>query len=141
MGMFDDIKCLYPLPVEGANAHPYQTKSTPAQFMDKYEIREDGSLWHENYEIEDHSEAGKWKRENPGKEFAADMSGLKSLVGCMTRVNCRWEHEKDFTGEIRFYHCYGNKPRDYSGWIEWSAYFLNGKLREINLIEDRKPTP
>lgn len=141
MGMFDDIKCLYPLPVEGANAHPYQTKSTPAQFMDNYEIREDGSLWHEEYEIEDRSAAGTWRREHPGQDPPEELSGLNSIVGLMTRVNCRWQHVDSFTGEIRFYHCYGNKPGDYSGRIEWSAYFLNGKLREINLIQDTKPTP
>ena len=34
MGMFDDIKCKYPLPVEGANALDYQTKDTDAQQPD-----------------------------------------------------------------------------------------------------------
>lgn len=61
MGMFDDIKCKYPLPLNGANDLVYQTKDTPAQFLDKYEIREDGTLWHENYDIEDQSEAAFWK--------------------------------------------------------------------------------
>lgn len=39
MGMFDDLRCHYPLPREGANALAYQTKDTPAQWMDLYEIR------------------------------------------------------------------------------------------------------
>ena len=47
MGMFDYLRCSYQLPVEGANARNYQTKDTPAQLLDKYEIREDGTLWHQ----------------------------------------------------------------------------------------------
>lgn len=46
MGMFDYLKCEYPLPVEGANDLEYQTKDTPAQYMDIYTIRADGTLWY-----------------------------------------------------------------------------------------------
>ena len=28
----------------------WQSKDTPAQFLDLYEIREDGTLWHEEYD-------------------------------------------------------------------------------------------
>lgn len=44
MGMFDEVRCHYPLPVEGANALHYQTKDTDCN-LDQYEIREDGTLW------------------------------------------------------------------------------------------------
>lgn len=143
MGMFDDIKCKYPLPLKGANALNYQTKDTPEQYCDCYEIREDGTLWHENYDTEDHSEAGQWLRDHPGKEIP-DSFGMWSFVGCMTRVNKRWEQVK-LTGEIRFYSMYELKDgklanviaRD--GWLEWSAYFVDGKLNQLHLIENRKP--
>lgn len=46
MGMFDYVRCKYPLLVEGANALVYQSKDTPEQYMDTYEIRENGQLWH-----------------------------------------------------------------------------------------------
>jgi len=124
MGMFDYIRCSYPLPLEGANAHTYQTKDAPAQFCDIYEIREDGTLWHEAYDIEDQS--------NP------DAKGIERIFGTCAHVNQRWE-PVNFTGEIRFY--------DFSkdtlegpgeGWIEWSAYFIKGKLKCLELIEDRK---
>jgi len=46
MGTFDYVHCIYPLPVEGANERTYQTKDTPSQFCDSYEIREDGTLWY-----------------------------------------------------------------------------------------------
>lgn len=143
MGMFDDIKCKYPLPLAGANALAYQTKDTPMQYLDQYEIREDGTLWHEEYDTEDHSEAGKWMKENPGKELPESL-GLLSFAGCMARVNKRWEQLK-LTGEIGFYTMYGIKDgqlvhanaRD--GWLEWSAYFVDGKLNQLHLLENRAP--
>lgn len=45
MGMFDYIKCKYPLPVEGANERSFQTKDTPSQSLDHYEIKENGMLF------------------------------------------------------------------------------------------------
>jgi hypothetical protein len=41
MGMFDYIKY---------RGEEYQTKDTPRQLMDNYEIRDDGTLWYENYD-------------------------------------------------------------------------------------------
>ena len=124
MGMFDEIRCLYPLPLDGANARTYQTKDTPAQFTDLYEIREDGTLWHENYDLEDQSDPTK--------------TGIERIFGMCARVNERWE-PVDFTGEIRFYDFQQDDlgPSGPSGWIEWSAYFTKGKLVALNLIENR----
>lgn len=118
MGMFDDLRCHYPLPREGANALAYQTKDTPAQWMDLYEIRADGSLWHETYDIEDRSDP--------------NATGLLALAGAMTRVNKRWEPER-LTGEIRFY--------DYANgeWTVFSAYFIDGQIREIVDISGESP--
>ena len=47
MGMFDYLRCEYPLP-DGFDAAKiwFQTKDTDAQYLDEYEIRDDGSLWH-----------------------------------------------------------------------------------------------
>ncbi len=110
MGMFDDLRCHYPLPREGANDLAYQTKDTPAQWLDLYEIRADGSLWHEAYDIEDRSDP--------------NATGLLALRGSMTRVNKRWEPVR-LTGEVRFY-------TDARGsWVEFSAYFVDGQLREL----------
>lgn len=84
MGMFDEVLCRYPLPMEIAADELLQTKSLRCQ-MDLYEIREDGSLWREHYDIED--------RRDPNAE------GIMSFVGCMTRVNKRFEREP-YTGEV-----------------------------------------
>lgn len=72
MGMFDYVRCQYPLPVAGANDLEYQTKDTPAQDLDHYEIHADGSLWHQvSYEPE------RWEFEpySDTLEFYTDFHG------------------------------------------------------------------
>lgn len=125
MGMFDDVKCKYPLPIDGANALEFQSKDTPAQALDHYEIREDGSLWHQDYDIED--------RSDPTKD------GLMGLRGMLTPVNKRWAPVSDFRGELRFYTFWDSKfiNSGDAGWIEFSALFNDGKLVDIRLIENR----
>jgi hypothetical protein len=121
--MFDELKCFYPLPVEGANDLLYQTKDTPSQYLELYEIRADGTLWHEEYDTEDLSEAGNWMREHPDEEVPSNLS----FAGCFTRTNKRMA-PCDFFGAINFYsYINGN-------WIEWTALFDEGKLLKIKLI-------
>ena len=121
MGMFDNIKCSYKLPIEkDFSKEVFQTKNTPAQWLDHYEIREDGTLWHENYDTED--------RSDPNKE------GLARLFGSMTKINKRWEFVKDFIGEIRFYTVYNSSKY----YIEFSSYFVNGILKELHLIKNEE---
>ena len=137
MGLFDDIKCKYPLPVAGANKLDYQTKDTPSQFMDQYEIREDGTLWYEEYDIEDYSEYSKWKKEHPNEPEPDETKqpfGWK-FFGCLGKANKRWVQEK-MSGEICFYTSLG---KDHSGWLEFSAYFKNGQLQQLNLIKNEPP--
>ncbi len=132
MGLFDDITCKYPLPIEGANSLPFQTKDTPAQYMNLYEIREDGTLWHEDHDIEDHSIKAVWKREHPGEEPPEGMfDELDGFCGCMTHVNKRWVPVQ-ITGEIVFYSSIGKDGR-----VEFSAYFVAGKVNQLHVIEHR----
>jgi len=121
MGMFDNVKCLYPLTISGLENEKWQTKDTPAQFLDDYEIREDGTLWHEEYDIADHS--------NPVE------TGFKRLKGMLTKINKKWVFEKDFTGEIVIYTCINN---DADKYIEFSFYFHMGKLKLMYLISPKE---
>lgn len=121
MSLFDELRCRYPLPIEGMQELLFQTEDTPAQFGDEYEIREDGTLWHEAYDTEDHSD--------PKAE------GLFAICGMMTRVNQRWEFVP-FTGAIRFYSTLGEPP--HYGWIEFSSYFVAGHLNQLHLLEHRR---
>lgn len=155
MGMFDYLRCKYPLPIDGTQHLLYQTKSTPAQFLDHYEIREDGSLWHQEYDTVDKSRRGEWYQAHPGQEIPPmprwrkwepkirrwfhlkykdynDLYAYDAWFGFLSRVNERWAPEP-FTGEIRFYEA---KDGD---WIEWSAYFTNGQLDRINLVDQASP--
>jgi hypothetical protein len=118
MGLFDDLKCLYPLPIEGANDLNFQTKSLVC-YLDNYEIREDGTLWHEDYDTED--------RSDPNAE------GLRKFWGTITRVNKRWMPVL-MTGEVIFYATAKENPEE---WFEFSAYFVGGKLKELHQIGDR----
>ena len=112
--MFDDLKCLYPLPVEVDKNTIFQTKSLVC-WLDQYEIREDGTLWHEEYDTED--------RSNPEAE------GLAKFIGRLARVNKRWVKET-LTGEVVFYN---------SKVGEFSAYFVDGNLKELHQLHNRYP--
>lgn len=108
MGMFDYIRCNYPMPLEGANARIYQTKDTPAQLLDNYEIRVDGSLWHQSVDYDD-------------KPILSDFE--PSVFTGEIRF---YDFQQEDLG-----------PSGPSGWIEWSAYFTKGKIVALNLIENR----
>lgn len=120
MGMYDEVRCEYPLPVEGLSDRTFQTKDTPAQSLDVYIIAADGTLRHVDYDIEDQSD--------PNAE------GIAALFGCATRVNASIA-ATDFTGEIHFYDFKDNNK--HLGWVEFSAKFSDGKLEELRCVEDR----
>lgn len=103
MGMFDYLKCRYPLPVEGANDLDFQTKSLYKR-LDDFEIREDGTLW-----------------KKPDNET-------------------EW-YKFNFTGEIRFHAIWNeefiNEEAKYSGWIDFSAYFIDGAIQSVSVIQNK----
>lgn len=118
MGLFDTLRCHYPLPVAGANDLEFQSKSTPAQLCDEYEIRADGSLWHREYDQEDCS--------NP------DATGIDRLIGMAARVNERWVPDS-MTGELRFY-------TDNDGtWLEFEAQVVSGRMVALTGISPPLP--
>lgn len=114
MGMFDYIRCKVPLPDgldTGDPERSFQTKCLLCR-LDEFEIREDGTLWHQDYSVED--------RSNP------DAEGLESLYGIRTRVNQKWIQWPDFTGEIVLSYRDSEK-----GLMKISTYFARGKLKHI----------
>jgi hypothetical protein len=132
MGMFDYVKCLYLLPDgEDGSAIEFQTKDTDAQYMDLYEIREDGTLWHQVYDVEDHSDH--------------KAEGIMRFSGCMTRVREHWVQEFT-TGAINFYssNVRGSGPRGCltddaqtpATFWDYTALFDNGKL--VNIVGGKK---
>ena len=105
MGMFDYVHY---------KGDKYQSKYTPSQGLDNYKIEQDQDsghwfLWHEEYDSEWIEDGG-------------------FLGGHIHDFNHRWVHCDKFIGEIKFYRPLLGKDE----WLEYSAYFKNGILREIN---------
>ena len=114
--MYDELKCHYPLPLERANERTYQTKDLDC-LMDHYEIREDGTLWHEIYDTR--------FEKTDGSPFGFYLH----------RDNKRWEPVL-FSGALDFYTFSDNDV----GWLEWSAYFKDGTLQQVNLVRHELST-
>jgi hypothetical protein len=114
MGLYDDIRVLCPLP--GLDVVPggrvFQTKSLEC-VLDNFEIRENGTLWHENYETV-------WHEPDPAK-------GPLGFMGAMEAVNRHWVLWP-YTGEVRFHDMIDGE------WFDFSAYFMDGRLRELNRL-------
>lgn len=125
MGMFDHLRCDYPLPVRAqAQGISFQTTSLECGLLD-YHLRADGTLWVEDFDIEDHS--------NPEAE------GIARLAGMMTRVNPQWRFVSEFTGLVEFYGHYGRRQDGTFGEVELSAWMVGGKLQRVELTRESVP--
>lgn len=115
MGAFDNARCRYQLPWPEAADFLWQTKSPPAPFSENWEIREDGTLWHEDVDYEDRSD----KTAEPGS--------FKSLLGMMTPVNQRWVNVP-WDGEFEIHN---SVERD-TGYVWYSVvfWFRDGIVRD-----------
>jgi hypothetical protein len=115
MGLFDDIRCQYALPLpenQGELAgrdwreQIFQTKDFEC-LMITYVIREDGTLGEQTY------------------DFETNRKGLPR------RKPTGWQALSSYTGTVCFYNSiYGNNA-DY--WVEWIAVFVCGKVSELKL--------
>lgn len=120
MGMFDTVTVVdYPLP-DNIKRDDYQTKSFDFPWLDLYEIRADGSLWKEDYDIED--------RSDPTAE------GYLAFVGMMTKVNKRW-NRCSYTGELVFY---DYDPDLDPEWVEFKAILVDGRVQRIERIHEHE---
>lgn len=109
MGMFDYIRF---------DGEEYQTKDTPNQLLDNYEIK-DGFLYEETYDA----------------EWVDDGSYL--FGGFLDKKNKKWEKCENFTGEIRFYR---HLDKEYKIWEEFSAFFVKGEMKKLIKIEENEIT-
>ena len=93
MGMFDYIKCEYPLPDGGPQDGEFQTKDTDAMYLECYRITKEGRLIHETvrYEIVEPEE-----REYP------DPNDLRHFIGMMRSIPCG-DKDTNFHGDLRYY--------------------------------------
>ena len=118
MGMFDEIQCKLPLPIDfdlGVDHRDYwfQTKSLERR-LEYFVIDENRILSKRN------------------SERIETASGEVSYAHHLERV--------DYTGELRFYTNLSSlfsETAQPQGWIEFSTYFVRGELKEFHLIELR----
>jgi len=130
MGMFDTLLCKYPLPLNELlqelkiewSATGFQTKDLDCS-MAMYEITEDGKLYEEVVEreyvcyTEEELAAITPKPWNPYKEVLVKNRYMKPI-----------SHH----GVINFYDSL-NYTATQNVWVEFSAYFIYGKLDKIAL--------
>jgi hypothetical protein len=107
MGMFDTITF---------KGKEYQSKDTPQQAMDDYEIREN-ELWWKKCEYE-------WE----------ESGGL--FGGYLKEISHEWIFCHKFDGLIRFYReDKENGGYEANAWEEWNALFMDGKIIKLERKE------
>jgi hypothetical protein len=114
MGMYDTIRCDYPLPGNPPAGLDWQTKSLECA-LDLYAITADGRLEHEAYDTVDRSDP--------------NAAGLERFWGFATKVNQRMEPVPDYRGEVSFYDTAPDGT-----WWEYSALFDAGRLLSIKQL-------
>ena len=125
MGLYDTIKCKYPLPMpddpKGYSGSEYfQTKDLDCA-LGYYEIREDGNLWSEHREAE---------------YIAGDPKG-KTLLEKLGRMETKksWFELEYFHGTIEMhdYQDYDNS-KDFDYFISYEVQFDKGTVKNIRLL-------
>jgi hypothetical protein len=111
MGLFDNVRCKYPLPDPEAQDLEYQTKSTFAPYLESYIIAQDGRLLKEAYDVRE--------------EQAPDCPfGFRLL-----RENCRWV-QADFRGELEI-HMSIAQPDGSLRWYSYLFWFKDNRVADL----------
>ena len=123
MGLFDHISVKYKLPDPEAQDLEFQSKDTESQFLDQYEITEQGRLMYLAHETETVPEEERPYFNDPKFQ----ESPLLKMCGMIRRINERWE-DTNFHGFIRFYAGIGKHGTDGYKWFEYTAKFTDGNI-------------
>ena len=126
--MFDDIKVKISLPDledEISRSLTFQTKDTPAQFMEKYEISENGRLIHMKVEYESVPE-----EERPFYGKPEWEHGVNKFLGCINVKELGWE-DTEFHGDLIFYTSHNKE------WFEYEARFTEGNFTRVKRIKNK----
>jgi len=116
MGMFDYIRveCELPSEVPDIEKAEWQSKDTPAQYLDEYFLTPDGKLEHTEYDTE------------------IEKTDEAPFGFYLHRRNCRRVFCNKFTGSIRFYAKLPSGRFEFCAFVEW------GKVIKIIVIEKPK---
>lgn len=128
MGVFDELRCEYPLPDAAVQDEVFQTKSLD-RTMTRYTITADGRLIEHTVRCESVPEEerpyyGKPEWEKP----------LNRLIGSMKSIPVR-DVEVPFHGDVFFYTSRGKPQTEAFEWFEYQARFTDGKLQWIKRAE------
>ena len=127
MGMFDEIRCEYPIPDAEVQDALFQTKDFDCQ-LHLYTITKEGRLIHHDGHLELVSEEerpyyGKPEWEKP----------LFKLAGSMRFVP-DGDVDTNYHGDVIFYTSAGKRP-NYE-WYEYQARFTEGQLQWIKRVNE-----
>jgi hypothetical protein len=132
MGMFDEIKCLYPLPgaTKEVQEGVFQTKDFD-NAMDNYTITEDGRLIlhekvYEHVPEEERPYYGKPEWEKP----------IFRIFGCLKSTPIG-DKEIPYHGYINIYTtCSFFSGDPYAEWFEYEIKFTDGKVESVERLKN-----
>ncbi|MBA3692102.1 MAG: hypothetical protein H0X49_13130 [Acidobacteria bacterium] len=130
MGMFDYLKCEYPLPDSTVQNETFQTKSLDKVLGD-YTITADGRLiLHAvSYESVPEEERPYYDKPEWKKPFGKICGSLTSSP--------TGDVEIAYHGDVRFYTSVGSRENNDYEWFEYQARFTDGKLQWVKRIEQK----
>ena len=125
MGMYDELKCEYPLPEKFIKYQDklFQTKSL-GNCLSRYFISKEGQLIEQTHDWlavpdEERPYFGK-----PQWEQLSWIGSMKTVPQEPTKLN--------YTGEIRFY----TSDEESDSWIEFTALFVKGRLMYLEPTQE-----
>lgn len=121
MSLFDFLQCDMPLPARPEVQHLLFQTRTFGNGMEYFRIDENGSLYIEQYDIED--------RSDPNDDV------LTVLANTLIKTNLR-EAPLTFCGLLEFHASYG---KTHDGMVEFEADVSSGKVTAIRLVIDHPP--
>jgi hypothetical protein len=126
MGMFDTIKCYYPLPDERLQKEEFQTKDLE-NLLNDYTITEDGLLIHhvKEYELVPEEERPYYGT----KEW--DKNPIVQVLG-MFKSKFIYDEHVNYNGDLIFY-TFNHKT---SNLTEYKASFVDGVLIKLEKFEN-----
>ncbi len=110
MGLFDEVRCKYPLEFPLAQDFLWQSKTTPEQYLASYEIREDGTIWQRSFVTE------------YPMHFGLPEDGLPRKVETWTKVR--------YTGEIEIHHLHKSAAGQ-DWWYSVQFWFRDGTVKDM----------
>lgn len=126
MGMFDNVKCEWPIE-EPVQNEVFQTKSFGdgyvGGFMDDYTITKEGRLIHHKttYEVVPEEERPYWGKPEWKK------NPLMQVCGSMRAVHVE-DVDTDYHGDVVIYTIIGNT------WHEYKFRFTDGKVTNVDQV-------